>query len=86
MDGNLYWELCTNSVPLLKIWAHGEIGYHTAPARRNFRIVLGWVHEFYKCSITIEELNSRINEWEKKYGKYENKIDYTFIQDYLNSK
>lgn len=35
------------------------------------------------CSITIDELKERIVDWEKKYGVYQNKIDYTFIKDYI---
>lgn len=33
-----------------------------------------------KCSITLEELIKNIIIWNKKYGKFENKIDYTIFE------
>ena len=33
------------------------------------------------CSITIDELKTRIKEWESKY--YENKINYGVLKDFL---
>lgn len=33
-----------------------------------------------KCSITLDELQKRINEWNSKYGVYENKIVYDKIE------
>ena len=38
-----------------------------------------------KCSISLEELKEKINEWNIKYGKYENKIDYELFEK-LNIK
>ena len=33
-----------------------------------------------KCSITLDELQKRIMEWNLKYGVYENKIVYDKIE------
>ena len=35
-----------------------------------------------KCSITKEELMERVNRWNEKYGKYENKIDYLLLENF----
>ena len=37
-----------------------------------------------KCSIDINELKNKIKHFEEKYGHYENKIDYTGIEDFNN--
>lgn len=33
-----------------------------------------------KCSITKDELINRVEEWNRKYGEYENKIDYSLLK------
>lgn len=35
-----------------------------------------------KCSITKEELFQRVKEWNEKYGVYENKINYRYIEKF----
>lgn len=35
-----------------------------------------------ECSITLNELKQRVNDWNKKYGVYENKIDYTKLEKF----
>ena len=35
-----------------------------------------------ECSITLDELKQRVNDWNKKYGVYENKIDYTKLEKF----
>lgn len=35
----------------------------------------------YNSSITLEGLKEKICKWEEKYGKYENKIDYTLLSN-----
>lgn len=35
-----------------------------------------------KCSITKDELIKEVNEWNEKYGVYENKIDYLILKEY----
>lgn len=42
------------------------------------------VSKLSKCSLTEKELLKRICEWETKYGKYENKIDYFGIENFKN--
>lgn len=34
-----------------------------------------------KCNITYEELIEKVNQWNIKYGKYPNKIDYQFFEN-----
>ena len=34
------------------------------------------------CSITKEELILRVKKWNEKYGEYENKINYEYIEDF----
>lgn len=36
-----------------------------------------------KSSITVEELYKLVNEWNEKYGYYENKINYFYIKSFL---
>jgi len=38
--------------------------------------------KFIDCSITEQELLERVKKWNKKYGIYENKIDYQGIENF----
>lgn len=38
------------------------------------------IAKYVKCSITLEQLIENIKEWNKKYGEYENKIDYDIFE------
>lgn len=43
------------------------------------------ISKYNKCSISLNELKQNINEWNKKYGEYQNKIDYKLFEK-LNIK
>ena len=43
------------------------------------------VSKLDNCSISLNELKNNIKEWNKKYGEYPNKIDYTLFEN-LNIK
>lgn len=43
------------------------------------------ISKYNKCSISLDELKQSINEWNKKYGEYQNKIDYKLFEK-LNIK
>lgn len=40
--------------------------------------------KYKKCSISLEELKNNIIKWNKKYGEYKNKIDYLYLEEYIN--
>lgn len=35
-----------------------------------------------KCSLTIDKLIQNVNEWNEKYGDYENKINYELLKEF----
>ena len=38
--------------------------------------------KYIKCSITIDELQTNVINWNKKYGEYPNKINYKVLEHY----
>ena len=38
--------------------------------------------KYIKCSITIDELQTNVINWNKKYGEYPNKINYKVLEQY----
>lgn len=53
------------------------------PANCNLLVQTKNASKHSKCSIDLNELKKRIAYFEEKYGCYENKIDYTGIEDFI---